>query len=132
MVSSQITRPLCEESSVCVHYAPRRALSQHHAPSHPIRTPSVTCTTEKGPQIPIRTRGSYAIAESLGKVVGNPLVGYFKQRTGGYTADSLIFASMSGAAVILCLLISIVDKWRGGTLNDRGNLHKRRHGTGPE
>ena len=100
--------------------------------THPIRTPSVTCTTEKGPQIPIRTRGSYAIAESLGKVVGNPLVGYFKQRTGGYTADSLIFASMSGAAVILCLLISIVDKWRGGTLNDRGNLHKRRHGTGPE
>ena len=71
------------------------------------------------------TRGSYAIAESLGKVVGNPLVGYFKQRTGGYKADSLIFASMSGAAVILCLLISIVDTWRGGTLNDRGNLHIR-------
>ena len=54
--------------------------------------------------IEIRTCGSYAIAESLGKVVGNPLVGYFKQRTGGYTADSVIFASMSGAAVVLCLL----------------------------
>ena len=79
----------------------------------------------------IRTCGSYAIAESLGKVVGNPLVGYFKQRTGGYTADSVIFASMSGAAVVLCLLISIVDKWRGGTLNNRGDVHKR-HDTGPE
>ena len=68
-------------------------------------------------------------------MVGNPLVGYFKQRTGGYTADSLIFASMSGAAVVLCLLISIVDKWRGGTLNDRGNLHKPHDAgldTGPE
>ena len=96
-----------------------------HPPSHALY--------RKRPSNPNpRTRGSYAIAESLGKVVGNPLVGYFKQRTGGYTADSLIFASMSGAAVILCLLISIVDKWRGGTLNDRGNLHKRRHGTGPE
>ena len=79
----------------------------------------------------IRTCGSYAIAESLGKVVGNPLVGYFKQRTGGYTADSVIFASMSGAAVVLCLLISIVDKWRGGTLNNRGDVHKR-HDTGQE
>ena len=81
--------------------------------------------------IEIRTCGSYAIAESLGKVVGNPLVGYFKQRTGGYTADSVIFASMSGAAVVLCLLISIVDKWRGGTLNNRGDVHER-HDTGPE
>ena len=42
-------------------------------------------------------------------MVGNPLVGYFKQLTGGYTADSIIFASMSGAAVVLCLLISIVE-----------------------
>ena len=59
-------------------------------------------------------------------MVGNPLVGYFKQRTGGYTADSIMFAS-----VVLCLLISIVDKWRGGTLNNRGDVHER-HDTGPE
>ena len=42
-------------------------------------------------------------------MVGNPLVGYFKQRTGGYTADSVIFASMSGAAVVLCSSVSSIS-----------------------
>lgn len=72
-----------------------------------------------GPQVAGLAYGLYAIAESLGKVVGNPLVGYFKDRSGGYTLDEVIFASMSGAAALLCLAVSVVDRWRGGTLNWR-------------
>jgi predicted MFS family arabinose efflux permease len=71
------------------------------------------------PEVAGLAYGIYAVAESLGKVVGNPLVGYFKDRTGGYTLDEIIFASMSGAAILMCVLISIVDGRRGGTLNQR-------------
>ena len=63
--------------------------------------------------------GFYAIAESLGKVVGNPLVGYFKERTGDYLLDEMIFAAMGGAAVLICGLVAVIDRRRGGSLHQR-------------
>ena len=39
-----------------------------------------------------------------------------KDQTDGYELDEMIFASMSGLAVILCGLISVVDRCTGGRL----------------
>ena len=56
--------------------------------------------------------GMYIVAENFGKVVGNPLIGYFKDITGDFILDEQIFVSMSALAVLLCGVIALLD-WRG-------------------
>jgi len=61
--------------------------------------------------------GTYEVAESLGKTIGAPLVGYIKDVNGSYAKDELGFAFVSFVAFILCILVSAIDYRRGGMLN---------------
>jgi MFS-type transporter involved in bile tolerance (Atg22 family) len=63
--------------------------------------------------------GMYSVAENVGKVVGNPLVGYLKDETGQFRLDTVIFVSMSGASVLLCIAIAVLDGRQGRTLRRR-------------
>jgi len=53
--------------------------------------------------------GVYSFVEKLGKVVGNPLVGRVRDRSGDYVADELIFAGMGACAVLCCVCIGAMD-----------------------
>jgi len=55
--------------------------------------------------------GIYEISESLGSVLGNPLVGYVRDTTHGWDADLLLFAGMGGVATLLTLLLIFIDRW---------------------
>mmetsp|Transcript_28699 Transcript_28699/g.58413 ORF Transcript_28699/g.58413 Transcript_28699/m.58413 type:complete len:480 (-) Transcript_28699:276-1715(-) len=63
--------------------------------------------------------GVYDVAENFGKVVGNPLVGYFKDKTHNYVLDEQIFVAMSGLGILCCLAIAVVDARGSNVLGAR-------------
>jgi MFS family permease len=64
--------------------------------------------------------GLYGVAENLGKVAGGPLVGYFRDTTGDYVADSWLWASLSVLGVFCCAAIAFADRHKGGVLAKGG------------
>jgi len=53
--------------------------------------------------------GAYNIAESAGKTVGAPLIGYIRDRDGDYLHVELGFATASFAAALFILVLSFTD-----------------------
>jgi MFS-type transporter involved in bile tolerance (Atg22 family) len=53
--------------------------------------------------------GMYGVAENFGKVLGHPLVGYFKDSSGNYLIDGQIFVGMSCLSVLICVAIGVLD-----------------------
>lgn len=76
--------------------------------------------------------GTYEAAESLGKSIGAPLIGYVKDRNGGYMVDEIGFAMISFTAASLCVVVAVVDKCRGGALNGSACAHAKEADTTPE
>jgi hypothetical protein len=59
--------------------------------------------------------GIYVISESLGSVIGNSAIGFFRDTTHGWDLDIEIFAGMAITATCLTLLLIFLDymQWIG-------------------
>lgn len=67
------------------------------------------------------TFGMFAVAENVGKVIGNPILGWMKDFTGDYILDEKLFVGMSFSAVLCCLVINSIDSSNHNLLKSKSS-----------
>lgn len=61
--------------------------------------------------------GAFGVAESFGKTIGAPLVGYIRDQEGNYLHVELGFATASFIACAFVVLLCVCDHCNGGSLS---------------
>eukprot|EP00128_Syssomonas_multiformis_P001330 Colp12_sorted_trinity150504_noHs@15428 len=71
--------------------------------------------------------GMYEISESVGSLIGNPLVGFFRDHTHSYETDLWVFVGMAFFCIGLALVIHVVDHIFYGKVLTKKAANQRPH-----